>query len=341
MTQKTMNRADTLWLSNFCEELSMALASDIPAIKALDLLSAHTDNQDYLRICSSLKASMGSGCSFFGAVSQCDFFPKYALTMIEIGEQTEKIPDILSILARHYKAEAAFQKDCKNILTYCLLMVWMTLAVLLALVLKVFPLFFRLSSDLGKDITGFAAIMNRFSTFLNRHLIVFLLFAILFSVIPLFLFRTKYFRKLFQKNDYWLHVEAGRFAHCMALILESGLDINRGLLFAESAAENPAMSAKIKKCRDLNTSGKPLSEALLSAGIFDSVFTPKIIIGYQSGQLATVMQNLALDIEEQLRLRTSRFLSSIEPTLVLILSVFTGLLLCSFLIPLSGFILNI
>ena len=117
-------------------------------------------------------------------------------------------------------------------------------------------------------------------------------------------------------------VAASRFANCMALALSSGLDSDQGMEFAGQLVDNPYMAARIEKCRELTASGKSFAEAVLEADIFDKIYVSMLTISFRTGLLDETMQKISEKYEEAVDKQISRFISVLEPTLVIILSVF-------------------
>jgi type IV pilus assembly protein PilC len=127
----------------------------------------------------------------------------------------------------------------------------------------------------------------------------------------------------------------------MHLALASGLDTDQGLDLAEKLVQNPRLSERIKSCRDHIRHGEGFGQALLDSGIFSGLYASWITIGFKTGAMDEVMARISRAYEEEAQSRLDRFISVLEPTLVIILSVFIGLILISFLLPLLGIMSSI
>lgn len=66
-----------------------------------------------------------------------------------------------------------------------------------------------------------------------------------------------------------------------------------------------------------------------------------ITIGYKTGAMDEVMKRIGDAYEEETDERLSHMISVLEPTLVIILCFFIGLILISFLLPLLGIMSSI
>ena len=190
-------------------------------------------------------------------------------------------------------------------------------------------------------LTGFAAVFLKISSLLTSHLPVFAaVLALLLTVVVLFI-RFGLLRHMLQKKEFASDLAASRLANCIAMSLGSGLDTDQGLLLAEKIVDNPHMAARIKQCRDLSTSGKEFADAVLTSQVFDKSSHSLITIGFRTGTLDEVMKKLSLEYEEKANRQIDRFIASLEPALVIVLSVWIGLILVSFLLPLISIMATI
>ena len=333
MKKKKQQMLGNLEIAAFCDQLSMIVSAGIPIYEGISILQEDAPEEETAEILSVISNSLDHGSSFCDALRETNVFPKYVLDMIGIGELAGKLEEVLNALTGYYKREESIQNSIKNAVTYPLLMIAMMLAVILVLIAKVLPVFHQIYMELGSDLTGFAGAMMRFSDALNQYL---------FAAAGIFLIsKSDAGQKFFKKRPLALSTAASRFANCMALALSSGLDTDQGLMLAEQLVDNPYMASRIKKCRDLTASGRGFAEAVLTSGIFSKIYTSMITIGFRTGSMDEVMHQISEKYEEETDKQIAKFISVLEPTLVIILSIFIGLILISFLLPLIGIMSSI
>ena len=82
--------------------------------------------------------------------------------------------------------------------------------------------------------------------------------------------------------------------------------------------------------------GEALSDALIQSGIFTGIYGRMVLVAQKTGTLDEVMQNIAVRYEEELDGRLAGTMAVLEPTLVAVLSVITGVILLSVMLPLMG-----
>ena len=344
MKKKKQQMLGNLEIAAFCDQLSMIVSAGIPIYEGISILQEDAPEEETAEILSVISNSLDHGSSFCDALRETNVFPKYVLDMIGIGELAGKLEEVLNALTGYYKREESIQNSIKNAVTYPLLMIAMMLAVILVLIAKVLPVFHQIYMELGSDLTGFAGAMMRFSDALNQYLFVIVIVLIAAAAGIFLISKSDAGQKFFKKRPLALStmsIASSRFANCMALALSSGLDTDQGLMLAEQLVDNPYMASRIKKCRDLTASGRGFAEAVLTSGIFSKIYTSMITIGFRTGSMDEVMHQISEEYEEETDKQIAKFISVLEPTLVIILSIFIGLILISFLLPLIGIMSSI
>lgn len=333
MSKKALSNAE---ISAFCQQIAMVIDAGLPTYYGISILMDDAPDHETKALLTQIYQPMESGGTLHDAIEATGVFPKYMVHMVELGEQTGRLEEVLKSLTVYYEREASIRAGIKNSVTYPLIMTIMMIAVIIVLITKVLPVFSQIYEELGSELTGPARVLMNISNTLDRYLIVFvLIFAVLFGAV-LFLYFSGLLRVMFQGRGISLSIAASRFANCMYLALASGLDTDQGLELAYELVDNPYMQEKINKCREHIRHGENFSNSLLLSGIFSRTYASMITIGYKTGAMDEVMEKVGNAYEKEVEDRINRFISVLEPTLVIILSLFIGLILISFLLPLLG-----
>ncbi len=338
MSKKALSNAE---ISAFCQQIAMVIDAGLPTYYGISILMDDAPDDKTKALLTQIYQPMESGGTLHDAIEATGVFPKYMVHMVELGEQTGRLEEVLKSLTVYYEREASIRAGIKNSVTYPLIMTVMMIAVIIVLITKVLPVFSQIYEELGSELAGPARVLMNISNALDRYLIVFVLIFIVIFVAALFLYFTGLIRVMFQGRGISLSIAASRFANCMYLALASGLDTDQGLELAYELVDNPYMQGKINKCRQHIHHGENFSNSLLLSGIFSRTYASMITIGYKTGAMDEVMEKVGIAYEKEVEERLNRFLSTLEPTLVIILSLFIGLILISFLLPLLGIMSSI
>jgi type IV pilus assembly protein PilC len=336
--KKSLNQLE---LSAFCQQIAMIIEAGLPTYYGISILRDDAPDAETKALLSKIYEPMESGGSLHDALKATGVFPDYMVHMIDLGEQTGRLEEVLKSLTTYYEREASIRAGIKHAVAYPLVMTFMMIIVLIVLISKVLPVFSQIYTELGSGLTGFAQVLMNISTVLNRYMIVLIIIFAVLLVAAVVLYATGVWRTLFQGKGIAMSIAASRFANCMYLALASGLDTDQGLNLASELVNNPYMHDRIARCQDHIRHGEGFSEAVLNSGIFSKTFSSWISIGYKTGGMDDVMQRIGKAYEDDTEERLEHFISVLEPTLVIILSLFIGLILISFLLPLLGIMSSI
>jgi len=338
---KTKKLLGNLEIAAFCEQVAMVISAGIPAYEGISILMADAADKETEELLKRIYEPLELGSTFHDALSASEAFPQYVLDMIEIGELSGKLEDVLHSLNLYYEREESIKSSIKSAVTYPLVMIAIMVSVVLVLVAKVLPIFNQIYTELGSGLTGFPLMMMHFSNALNAYAPV-VLAVLLVLVIAIFAYtRTTSFRLFIQRQRLALNTASSRFANCMTMAISSGLDTAQGLDMAERLVDNPYMKARIIKCKELVEEGYSFSDAILSTKIFTRTYATLLNIGFRTGSLEKVMDKIFQEYEDNIDYEINRFVSRLEPALVIVLSVIIGFILLSFLLPLIGIMASI
>lgn len=330
-----------LEIASFCNQLAMIIGAGLPAYEGISILMEDAPDKETKEILQKIYEPLETGSTFHEALRSSGYFPKYVLDMVELGEMSGNLDDILHSLHHYYQREESIRQGIKNAVSYPLIMIGIMIAVLLVLIVKVLPIFNQIYTELGSGLSGFALAMMNFSQGLNKYFAVIVIVLILILVFFFFFSRTSVWKTYFQGKKLSMNTAASRFANCMALALSSGLDTNQGMDLALQLVDNNVMADRIRRCKELIEAGESFSDAILASEIFRNIYASMITIGFKTGSMDRIMEKISEDYENDIDNQIGHFIAVLEPTLVIILSVMIGLILISFLFPLIGIMSSI
>ena len=328
-------------ISAFCQQINMIIKAGLPTYYGISILRDETVEEDMKALLSTISEPLEQGVSLYDALSQTGVFPDYMLQMIKIGEETGRLEEVLSSLSVYYEREAEIREGIKRAVTYPIIMSIMMLAVIIVIIVKVVPIFANVYAELGSNLAGSAKLLMDISMFLNQYLLVFVGIAIAIGIILFIVSKTLIWKRIWDKRSIAVSLASSRLANCMYLALASGLDTDQGLALAETLVDNDHMNQRISKCKNLLSNGESFARSLLLSGCFSEMYSSMIVIGYKTSAMDDVMLRVSKAYEKETDEKLHQFVSIIEPSLIIILSFFIGLILISFLLPLLGIMSSI
>lgn len=336
--KKTLSESE---ISAFCQQVGMVVKAGLPTYYGISILRDEASDEFTRAFLNQIYEPMEKGVTLGAALAETDAFPEYMVDMIRLGEETGRLEEVLDSLSVYYERESDIKAGIRHAVTYPLIMTIMMLVVIIVIITQVVPVFSQIYEQLGSGLTGTALMLMNISNALNKYMLVFIAAVVVIAIAGFALFKTPTGKVLFQGRGLSMSIASSRFANCMYLALSSGLDTDRSLEMAEKLIDNPYMLEKIKQCKTHIANGQPFIKALLLSGVFSKVYSSMMTIGFKTGSMDDIMHKISVAYEEETDERLRHFISILEPTLIVILSFFIGLILISFLLPLLGIMSSI
>ncbi len=330
--------------ASFCSQMAIILKSGISSIEGITIMQEDAATDDERQLLSKIQDTLMQTGSLYESLAGTDVFPAYLLNMVQIGEQTGKLDEVMESLGTYYEKEASLAQTIKNAVTYPLIMLTMMLLVILTLITKVMPVFNQVFEQLGTQMTGFSRVILNIGNVINANFILFIGIFAAIAAFAVFLVKSAkgqqlsraFLERFSNSRELSQKISAYRFSNGMALTLSSGLTPEDCLNLTAELTEQASFRSKLEKCRTLVSQGNDLCEVLLENGIFTGTYARMATIASRTGVLDEVMHKIAAQYEEDIDARISGMIAAIEPTLVIILSVIVGVILLSVMLPLMG-----
>ena len=336
-------------ISVFCRQMAILLKAGISPSESVDIMLQDFEFEGDNSILETIQQILGSGEKLHIALQMSGAFPGYVIHMVSIGEESGSLDLVMDSLADYYELEEEIRSNISSAISYPLIMIGMMLVVIIVLITRVLPIFGQVFAQLGTSMNSFSESLMKLGNLLNRYSALFIILLCIIALICLYFTKTQSGKKRF--HNIGLHIPpikklydeiaTTRFANGMVLTLSSGMDTYEGLRLVSNLVESDDMVAKIDQCRTLIAEGSSFPEALQSTGILNRFYTRMISIGFQAGSMDLVMKQIAKRYSDETQRKIYNFISIIEPTLVIILSLVVGMILLSVILPLMGIMSSI
>lgn len=326
-------------ISSLCQQLCMVVKAGLPIHYGISILRDQATSEKNHKIYSQIYTPMEHGASLYTAISDMNCFPTYMVEMIHLGEETGRLEEVLNSLEAYYEREHEIRSNIRHALIYPLLMTYFMIIVLSIIISKIIPIFSSLYEKLIGELSGTALFLMQLSNLLNEYSFVFIIFLLVLIGLGAFMYYSAFGKNIFQSNGLSMSIARSRFANCMHMALASGLETELCLNLAKRLVDNPYMLDKIEKCELHIHHGESFVSALLNSGIFSKIYSGLLLIGTKTGTMVDVMKQLSQAYEEETDLKLRRSILILEPTLVFVLTIFIGLIIFTFILPLLQMLL--
>ena len=349
MKPSSTKRMSDYEISVFCRQMALLIKAGIPPAESIEIMLQDFKFEGDDTILKTILQILGSGEKFHIALQMSGAFPGYVIHMVTIGEESGNLDLVMESLADYYEQEETIRNNISSAISYPLIMIGMMLVVIIVLITRVLPIFGQVFAQLGSSMNSFSNSLLSIGEALNNYTVLFIVVLTLFALICVFFIKTTKGRDLFRRMGLHIppirrifdEIATTRFANGMVLTLSSGMDTYEGLRLVSNLVENDEMVRRIDSCRSMIADGSSFPEALQASGILNRFYSRMVSIGFQSGSMDTVMKQIATRYADETQRKIYNFISILEPTLVIVLSLVVGMILLSVILPLMGIMSSI
>jgi type II secretion system protein F len=312
----------------FTQELSTLISAGLPLDRSLSILGTLTENDTLRETVRDVLKKVEGGNSLAEALGNYPrIFPKLYINMVKAGESGGFLETILSRLAQYLQGMKEIRDHLISVMIYPLILVLVTGVSITLLVSFVIPRFARIFSDIKQTIPLPTHIVLTFSQLVRDYWWAGV-GAVLLAYLGL---------KAYQKDEErrwrwdrsklrWMvvgdlikKVEVARFARTLGTLLQSGVSILPAFNLVKEISQNLAISRSIAHIQDRLREGKGISRSMEETGVFPPLATHMISVGEETGTLDQMLIKVAEAYEESVRTAVKRFVSLLEPLIILVM----------------------
>jgi type IV pilus assembly protein PilC len=327
-------------LSAFSAQLALTVKTGIPLSESVMILRDDSETAAAKALLGKILDSLELGNPLATALKDAGGFPLYMTQMIEIGEASGRLDQVLDSLSKYYARENNIAKSVQSAVTYPAIMLFILIAIILILVIKVLPIFNQVFNSLGGEMSPLAAGAMSLGNIISKYSVVIVIIIAVIAAVLIIMRLTSGGRKAMSRMSQNMFkklsgkMASGKFASGMALMLASGVDVDRAVELTLPLMDNPDMRTRVGKLKELIETGESFAESVVRTQVFTGMEARMLVLGFKSGNLDNVMDRIAGDYEAQVDERLDNLISVIEPTMVAVLCVIVGLILLSAMLPL-------
>jgi general secretion pathway protein F len=126
-------------------------------------------------------------------------------------------------------------------------------------------------------------------------------------------------------------IEVARFARTLGTLTQSGVPILQALKLVKEIIGNKVIARSMGKIYERVKEGDRLAKPLAEAGIFPLLAIQMITVGEETGKLDKMLLRVAETYEKVVRNMVKRFISFLEPAMILAMGLIVGFIVISML----------
>ncbi|MEQ1593107.1 MAG: type II secretion system F family protein [Thiobacillaceae bacterium] len=329
-------------LQLFSRQLHTLLKAGVPILRALSSLREASVNSGFAKVLADINDGLGQGRELSLCLARHPkVFDSFYLAMTRVGEMTGRLDTVLDRLAVHLDFERRAREQVKGAVRYPLFVVIALVVAIGVINLFVIPAFSKVYAGMHADLPLMTKILIATSAFTKEYihwliggLGVALLGFRAWSHTPKgryiwdrFKLRLPIIGKILRKSA------LARFARSFALASRSGVPILQVLTVVSAVADNSYFAEKISSMREGVERGESLLRTATLAGIFTPVVLQMLAVGEETGELDTLLQEIAEMYEQEVEYEISTLSQQIEPILITALGAMVLVLALGVFLP--------
>ena len=323
-------------------QIATLLEANTSIIDALKITADQINNKDLITILYSLREDVIQGKRLGQSMMKYPgVFDNTYSSLVTAGDSSGNLDTIFNKLADYLEESASIRQKVISALTYPFILIGFSIIVIISLLVFVLPQVINQFIKAGAELPLITKLLLGLSN--NIFIILFVILAIYIGLALLYkkfiseennhISAHKQFLKIPLIGNFILTSEIERFSSTMALIMESGTNLDTALDESAKVFNNKYLNSLIIEAKNDVIQGKDFIYSLKQTNIFPDIFIQLISSGYKSGNLIKMFHKSSSFLKNEIETKRSIFLSLLEPLVIIFMGGFIMLIVLAILIP--------
>jgi general secretion pathway protein F len=331
-------RASGPAIDYFTLELATLLKAGLPLGQALDTVADTTDDPALSQRVDAINQAVRGGQSLSQALQAAgpEFDPFYC-NMVRAGESGGALAVALERLAEFRQHRRETSQAIVSALIYPTILLGLALVAVAVLLAFVVPQFTQMFADVGRELPLLTRIVAGTGNLVANWW--WLMLAVI-GAIGYALYRDWQapagrarwdagLLRLWIVGSMLRKLETGRFARTLGTLLENGVSLVSALDISREIISNTQLAAAVEQATRRVREGSSLSAALSESSEFPPLTLKLIDVGEHSGQLNTMLQQIAEIYERDVQTAMKRLFTLAEPVIIITIALVITVIILS------------
>jgi general secretion pathway protein F len=339
---KYFQRVSQQDLATLTSQLSTLIGANIPMVEALSALVDQTENPKLKSVLVEVRQKVNGGTSLARALrANPEIFGELFVNMVDAGEQSGALDLVLQRLTQYTESQVALRGKLVAAVTYPVLMLCVSSALVLGLFTFVIPRIKRIFDSFDEALPLITTVLFTVSTVTTEYWWV-----ILLIVSPMVWFFRRWLKtppgalwwdrtalKLPVFGNINRTVAVSRFCRTLATLLVSGVPILTALTIVRTVVGNQVIATAIDNAARNIAEGQSIAVPLKASGQFPPIVTHMITIGEKTGELEGMLGKVADAYDAQVENTVNTLTSLLTPIMTLFMGGVVAIIALGILLP--------
>lgn len=326
----------------FTEQLSLLLETGTPLHGALIAIRSQLTNPKMIEVVDHLEEAVTEGNSFSQALAQFpQVFSGTYVKLVAAAEEGGFLDKVLIELVRMDEQREALRRTVSSALSYPGFLLAFSFAVIIFVLLVVFPKFADMFSSIRDDLPTSTLVLMNTSDFLINHYLVVLTVAAAGIGALIWWIRTPQGSYTLDRwklgfvglKAIFIQLYLIQSLRVIGLSLGNGVNITDALSSSREVVANKVFQKFLGEVEARVVEGSGFAVAFQEASFIPATVKQMITTGESTGNLARILSRVADYYERELDKKLAAFSRMIEPIMLIVMGGVVGLIVSSLILP--------
>jgi type IV pilus assembly protein PilC len=327
----------------FNQELATLLKAGMPLVQSLEILRRRVTNPLFKSVLDDVYERVRAGSSVSEAFeSHGTLFPGVYTASLLAGEKSGNLEQVIRRYVSYVKVVSTVKRKTISALVYPAILLILSLVVVAIIVLKVVPEFGAFYEQFGEELPLSTRMLVQVSNFVGTYIWL-LLAGLVAGVVVLWGWLRQPGQR--ERFDRWMLQLPGlgpiarKFAtsqavRTLATLLGGGIPLVNAIEVSGRSISNRYIARELQSAGQQVREGRALAAAMADSGAFTDVAIKMVEVGESTGALQEMLNSLADFYDEEIDTNLGRFITLVEPILLVVMGIIIAGLLLSLYMPL-------
>jgi type IV pilus assembly protein PilC len=327
----------------FNQELATLLRAGMPLVQSLDILRQRVANPTFKAILDGVYEKVKAGTALSDAFAEHQgLFPAVYSASLMAGERSGSLDEVIRRYVAYEKVIGAVKRRTISALIYPVILVVLMVGLIGIIVVRVVPAFSSFYTNFDRELPLSTRVVVGISDALVTNL-----WLIVIGVIAVVVFALGWVRRpanRIQVDAMLLRLPwagetvrkfaTSQFARTLATLLGGGLPLVNGLEVAGGSMTNRYLAHEVGALTVRVREGESFAKAMLARRVFPDVAVKMVEVGESTGALQEMLNSLADFYDEEIETEVARFITLIEPVILVIMGIVIAAVVLALYMPL-------
>ncbi len=328
--------------SIFCRQFVSIISAGVSIINALEMMRDQTENRTLKKALGEVYEDVSKGESMAGAMKKHSrVFPSMLCNMVEAGEASGSMEVAFERMAVQFEKENKLKQSVKKAMIYPIVLLVVMVGVLFLMMIWVIPNFMGMFAELDTELPPITqAVVNMSDFVIAKWWLILLVVAAAIALFKAYAaspsgkfvlggiaLKIPVFGKLQTKS------ECARLGRTLCTLLGAGVPMMDAIEITGRSMENVHYKKAMMDAKDQVMRGMALSRPLKTCGLFPPMVVHMVSIGEETGNIETMLENVANYYEDDVQVATEQVMALMEPMIIVVMALVVAVLIMAIMQP--------